>query len=125
MPNYKVYNDASAPEKKGVAVTGTNTYYSDVFAGNGEPFSVHIAATQTVASLTGTVTLWRSNDPDAASASDTGWVQDTTFPTTSVSGTGSFFITGQALTAQRVRLKYVNATGSGTLAAWVQTAATH
>lgn len=120
MPVKQIYKSGSGLAA-GVAVTSTNTYYSDPVTIDGETASVHLVWTQTVATLTGTFTLWYSNKPNADLANDTDWVQDTTFPAPSVSGTGKAFINISAVGASKVRLKYVNATGSGTLQCWAYT----
>lgn len=119
MPNYKVYTDATA--SGGVAVSSTNTYYSTAIgAVDGQAVSFHCVWTGTP---TGTFTLWYSNKPNADASSDTDWVQDTTFSPTNPAGSASkSFVTVGNLTALRVRLKYVNASGSGTIAAWAQIA---
>lgn len=102
----------------GVAVAGANTtYYSEPFAArDGRTVSFHLVWTGTP---TGTFTLWYSNKPDADEADDDDWVQDTTFAPTNPAGSASkgFYTVGN-VTAERVRLKYVNSAGSGTLLGW-------
>lgn len=119
MANYKVYKNT---ETKGgtLAVSDTSTYYSDAITVDGEAVSWHIVWAGTP---NGTFTLWYSNKPDAAVATDTDWVQDTSFPATAPAGSASkVFISASQTTALRARLKYVNASSTGTIEAWAQTA---
>lgn len=107
--------DATTPSS--VAVSSTNTYYTAVVGqGGAGALALHSVFTGTP---TGTVTLWYTNKPNASEANDTDWVQDTTFTATNPAGaaTKSFHTVGN-LAAVRVRLKYVNASGSGTWAVW-------
>ena len=100
----------------GVAVSSTNTYYSDAINIDGEAVSWHFVWTGTP---TGTFTLWYSNKPDASAADDTDWVQDTGFPASNPAGSASkAFIQVAGAAGLRVRLKYVNASGSGTIKCW-------
>lgn len=113
MPNYKIFDD--------VAVSGTDTYYSDAFAArDGRAISFHLVWTGTP---TGTLTLWYSNRPDADTTDDDDWVEDTTFAPTDPAGSASkgFYTLGN-VTACRVRVKYVNGSGSGVLTGWAQIA---
>jgi len=120
MPNYQVYENT---ETKGgtLAISGTSTYYSDaIMARDGQAVSFHLVWTGTP---TGTFTLWYSNVPNADASSDTDWVQDTTYSPTNPAGSASkSFVTIGNLVANRVRLKYVNASGSGTLAGYAHIA---
>lgn len=103
----------------GVAVSGTTTYYSDAINIDGEAVSWHIVWTGTP---TGTFTLWYSNKPDASLADDTDWVQDATFPASNPAGSASkAFVSATDVSALRCRLKYVNASGSGTIKCWAYT----
>jgi len=97
-----------------LAVSGTSTYYSKAFsARDGQPVSVHLEWTGTP---TGTFTLWYSNKEAPGTANDNDWVQDTTFVASNPAGSASkAFHTIGNLAAKRVRLKYVNASGSGTI----------
>lgn len=128
MANSLIYGVATGSEAvatMGQAVTGTNVYYSKVFqAKNGKPLSMHVETTGT---LTGTFTLWYSNKikPNMTqdlSAHDGDWVQDTTFVPTNPGGAVKFFVPLGNLVAKHIRLKYVNATNSGNIGAWVETA---
>jgi len=115
VSNYQVYENT---ETKGgtLAISGTDTYYSDAINIDGEAVSWHFVWTGTP---TGTFTLWLSNKPDASAANDTDWVQDTSFPASNPAGSASkAFISVSSIAALRCRIKYVNASGSGTLVAW-------
>lgn len=103
----------------GVAVSGTSTYYSDAINVDGEAASWHFVWTGTP---TGTFTLWYSNKPDASDADDTDWVQDSSFPASNPAGSASkAFVAASGVAALRTRIKYVNASGSGTIKAWAYT----
>jgi hypothetical protein len=120
VPNYQIYQDNTSTNGA-VAVSSTNTYYSDAFAArDGRAVSFHLVWTGTP---TGTFTLWYSNKPNADASSDSDWVQDTTFSPTNPAGSASkgFYTVGN-LCAERIRVKYVNASGSGTLIGWAQVA---
>lgn len=112
MPNYKIYSD--------VAVSSTTTYYSSAIDIDGESVSWHFVWTGTP---TGTFTLWYSNKPGADASTDADWVQDPTFPAVNPAGSASkSFISASQTTARACRIKYVNASGSGVLTAWAETA---
>lgn len=101
----------------GVSVSGTDTYYSKPFqAKDAAAVSFHLQWTGTP---TGTFTLWYSNKPKADATDDDDWVQDTTFSPTNPAGSASkgFYTVGNVV-ALFVRVKYVNASGSGTLVGW-------
>lgn len=120
---YSVFNTREvvpsyAPAKvPGVAVTGTNTYYSDAIgprtAGG---FGFHFEWTGTP---TGTLTMWRSNKPNPLETGDADWVQVTTFSPSNPAGAASKYGDEVTFTSyNRYRFKYVNTTGSGTLFCW-------
>jgi len=120
---YSVYNtrsltDANAPATVGTAVSSTNTAYSDMWSGesaDGYGLTVTFSGTPT-----GTFTLWMTDNPSPGLANDTDWVQDTTFvPTNPAGAAGKFRDDGGNAKAYRKRLKYVNASGSGTVIAYV------
>lgn len=111
-----------SPARPGVAVTGTNTYYSQAIRVNhGVTASFHITFTGT---MTGTLTIWFSNIPNAALDTDADWVEDSTATLTSPAGsaTKDVYNIGN-LAVYGVRFKYVNASGSGTVRGWAQTPA--
>lgn len=119
MANYQIYRASGTDPNTGVAVSSTTTYYSEIFAARGtSPVSIHLVWSGTP---TGTFTLWYSNKPVPGLAADTDWVQDTTWAPTNPAGSASkaFYTLGN-LTATRVRLKYVNASGSGNILGWAE-----
>lgn len=98
----------------GVAVSSTNTYYSQPWSSRfGATFALMVEWTGTP---TGTLTLWWSNKIAPNLANDTDWIQETTYTPTNPAGSASK--DGKLLSivpARWFRLKYVNASGSGTL----------
>ena len=105
--------------KVGVAVSSTNTYYSEIFGSNDcTNWSVHLQWTGTPS---GTLTLWASNKPDPDASSDSDWVS-VTLPAGMAGPAGSassnFTDVGNS-GGKAYRLKYVNASGSGALMGWV------
>lgn len=110
--------DSASPTTEGKAVTGTNTYYSKMWTGkDADGYSLHYRWTGTP---TGTFTLWMSDLSNPSETDDTDWVQDTAWAPTNPAGSAGKarddVANGKSL---RKRLKYVNASGSGTLYAWV------
>lgn len=117
MTDTALFRDASGAPGLGVAVTGTNTYRSAEFGGGDcVNWSTHLDWT---GNPNGTLTLWASNRPDRNTdgTSDFGWVQ-VTLPTGMAGPAGSasanFCDIGNS-GGRAYRLKYVNASGSGTL----------
>lgn len=110
--------DSGAPRQDGVAVSGTNTYYSDPWGAPGaDGHSIQVVYSGTP---TGTFTLWYSNKNNPDRASDTDWVQDSSFAPTNPAGAGGKFGDNAAnFKANLKRLKYVNASGTGTIEAYV------
>lgn len=111
-------SDSGAPDRDGVAVSSTTTYYSKMWSGrNADGYGLHVQWTGTP---TGTLTLWMSDKANPSEADDSDWVQDTTFSPTNPAGSGSKFRDDAAnARAYRKRLKYVNASGSGVLYGYV------
>src|SRR6185503_3560714 len=115
---YSLYNtrqvDPALPFKvPGIAVSSTNTYYSDPIGPRVQGFGYHFEWTGTP---TGTLTLWRSNKTNPDLSSDADWIQVTSFTPTNPAGSASKF--GDEITFTNFKLyrfKYVNASGSGTL----------
>lgn len=105
----------------GVAVTGTNTYYSTKFTSQwSDVFGMMV---QWSGTPTGTLTLWASDKEMPSETDDADWVQDTTFSPTNPAGSAGKFRDNVANGVARWwRLKYVNASGSGTLLAYVTNA---
>lgn len=125
MTPYKLYittdpADSAAPSTDGVAVSGTDTYYSKMWGGEDATYyGLHLRWTGTP---TGTFTLWQSDVPEPSEADDTDWVQDTAWTPTNPAGSASkFHDDASNAPAHRKRLKYVNASGSGTLYGYVTT----
>lgn len=115
-------SDGSVMDKRtpGVAVTGTNTYYSKPVSSEwGDGFSLHLQWTGTP---TGDFTVWRTNKPDANPLTDADWSQDLSFGTSGVLATGGV-ANNNSVSAQNAknklwRVKYVNASGTGTVFCW-------
>lgn len=95
----------------GVAVTGTGTYYSNLMSlDNATGISIEMRWTGTPA---GTITMWKSNKPNPVLSTDADWIQLTD---TFVDPAGTASSTDDELgnfRAHLMRIKYVNATGSG------------
>lgn len=114
----------------GTTVTSTNTYNSTaIHIKRHQDVSFVVAATETVATLGGTLKVQVSNSTRSAVDGGTAtWVQYTDLTaigsgvsvstgTITVSGTQTFAIELADLSFQWVRLQWVNATGTGTLVA--------
>lgn len=103
---------------RAVPVSSTTTYYSDAFGGADLAlWGLHFEWTGTP---TGTFTLWKSNKPKPSAADDTDWVQDTALTFSNPAGSASK--SGQEVGNagfRFYRIKYVNASGSGTVSLWV------
>jgi hypothetical protein len=109
--------DSAAPVTEGVAVSSTTTYYSKVWTGSdSDTCGIHLEWSGTP---TGTFTLWMSDKYAPDETSDTDWVQDTGFsPSNPAGAAGKFRDDMSQAPARRKRIKYVNASGSGTLKGW-------
>lgn len=110
--------DANGPTTVGVAVTGTPTVYSEVISGlESDGYGLTVTTTGT---LTGTFTAWMTDLPFPGLANDNDWVQDTTFVPVNPAGAAIKFRDDAAnAKAYKKRLKYVNASGTGTLVGYV------
>lgn len=115
--NTRSLTDPGANISEGVAVSSTDTYYSDWWTGedsDGYALQVEYSGTPT-----GAFTLWMSDKRNPSRADDTDWVQDTGFaPTDPAGAAGKFRDDASNAKAFRKRLKYVNASGAGTIKAW-------
>lgn len=115
---YSLYNtrqvDPALPFKvPGLAITGTNTYYSDVIGPRTSSWGYHFEWTGTP---TGTLTLWRSNKTTPDPATDNDWLQVTAFTPTNPAGAASKYGDEISFTNfKNYRFKYVNASGTGVL----------
>ena len=99
----------------GVAVTGTNTYYSTPVSPRLEGISVQLRASGT---MTGTWSLWKTNKPDPDLTSDDDWIaiaDSLTDPSGSDVDVGEEF---GNLRCYLFRVKYVNESGAGTIYGW-------
>lgn len=110
-------SDSGAPTTEGVVVSGTATYYSNQWTGtDADGYGLHVEWSGTP---TGTFTLWMSDKPTPTEADDTDWVQDTAFvPVNPAGAAGKFRDDAYNAKSRRKRLKYVNASGTGTIKAW-------
>lgn len=119
---YRVYTTAEATPmgyaNDGVAVTGTNTYYSTKWTAQWSDIFAHTV--QWTGTPAGTLTLWMTDKEAPSEADDSDWVQDTTYSPTNPAGAAGKFRDNVANGAARwVRIKYVNASGSGTIFGYV------
>lgn len=98
----------------GVAVSGANTYYSNLFGGGDFLlWGLHFVWTGTP---TGTFTLWKSNKANPSLADDTDWVQETGVVLTNPAGSASKAGNEVGNTAFRYyRVKYVNSASTGNI----------
>lgn len=103
----------------GVAASSTSVYYSDVWKGDVD-FGLTVETTGT---LTGTWTLWASDNPAASATDDTHWVDSSThadFVETNPAGsTTKWRVNSVLIRAGKLRLKYTNASGTGNIFAYV------
>jgi len=110
--------DSFAPPTAGVTVSGTNTYYSKTWgAADSDGHGLQVVWSGTP---TGTLSMWCSDKPYPSETDDTDWVQDTSWvPTNPAGSAGKFRDDAGNMKAYRKRLKYVNASGTGLLEAFV------
>ena len=100
-------------------ITGAATVYSlrwnaGLAYGNN---SFHIEWTGT---LSGALSIWRSNKAEPDLTDDDDWVEDTGPTWVQPAGAaGKEFFDIQGQNALHVRIKYVNASGTGTISCWV------
>lgn len=112
---YQTYAaDAMGTPTNGVAVSSTSTYYSlPISATHAAFLAISLSWTGTP---TGTFTLWATDRALPDLASDTDWVQDTTYSPSNPSGSASKTRDNMGNAVARFwRIKYVNSSGSGTL----------
>lgn len=120
---YSIFNtrsatDPGAPALNTVAVSGTPTIYSELWTGDeSDGYGLTVFTTGT---LTGTFTLWMTDKIAPILTSDADWVQDTGFVPTNPAGAAVKFRDDAGNTkAKWKRLKYVNASGTGSLEGYV------
>lgn len=108
--NFTVYN--------AVAVSSTTTYYSDKTSlKNLRDSSYHLSS---IGTMTGTYAVWISNKPVPVETTDTDWVS-LTLATAISQPAGSDtkdYVDLSTLPFLWVRLKYVNASGSGAITSY-------
>jgi hypothetical protein len=124
MRAYSVYQTlpgGNAPAINGVAASGTDTYYSASWRGEVD-FGVTVITTGT---LTGSFTLWATDNPKADLTDDDDWVDMSThadFAETNPAGAATKWrFSTTLMRGARFRLKFVNASGTGNLFAYVTT----
>lgn len=110
--------DGNAPLTDGIAVTGSNTYYSKTWSGLDTDGAA--ATLMWTGTPNGTLTLWMTDKPNYSEADDSDWVQDTSFSPTNPAGSASKMRDDTSnAKAFRKRIKYVNSSSSGTLFGYV------
>lgn len=113
--------DGNSPYQDGVAASATNTYYSRMQSQrNSNGTNIQVLTTGT---LTGTFTVWVSDKPNPNEANDNDWVNTAIAPTSPAGAATNQVISVPATfqSAFRVRLKYINASGTGNLFAYAVT----
>lgn len=115
--------DANAPAVDGTVVSGAATFYSFMVSGEDrQNLSGQIFWTGTP---TGTFTLQFSNKPNPDETNDNDWSADTSTFTNPAGSAGSTPF-GSTIVASAFafhhRIKYVNASGSGTMTGWAYAA---
>jgi hypothetical protein len=106
--------DPAAYPSDGVAVSSTTTYYSKKISlaltqGN---YSIQLAWTGTP---TGAFTLWSSDEAEPSEADDTAWTQVTWTSSDPAGSPGKQRTDASGKGYRWLRIKYVNASGSGTV----------
>lgn len=119
MATYTLYSTEDGPGvvTDGVAVSGAATHYSKpVSCTGGDGFGIHIRWTGTP---TGTFTVWKSDMKEPNPATDTDWFQDPDFGTSgsvAAAGSASSYANSSMNAKNRWwRVRYVHASGSGTV----------
>lgn len=113
---YTADADVTGHIRDGVAVSGTDTYYSIKFrSDDGQSLDCRADGT-----MTGAWTLWYSGKPNPNEANDDDWHEDSGFTPTDPAGADAKFVDETSNSkVQWKRLKYVNAAGSGTIYAYM------
>lgn len=113
-PSYRMFDtrDASGYSLDGIAASGTQYTH---------PIPVDESATlgftlQSTGTLSGTFTLWYTDEPNPSLADDTDWVQDTSWVPVNPAGSATktkYSIEG--IRARFARVKHVASGGAGNL----------
>lgn len=115
----RTYETMTGSSTNGVAASGTSTYYSKPWKGDVD-FGLTVVTSGT---LTGTWTLWATDNPNASEADDTDWVDQSShadFVETNPAGsTTKWRVNSVLMRAGKFRLKYVNTSGTGNIYAYV------
>lgn len=118
-PSYKMFTTRTAlatggvTQTDGVAASSTNTYYSNKMQPHRHGLGFQLETTGT---LTGTFTLWWSDEEAPTLADDTDWAQDTSWsPTNPAGSTTKVKYAVEGIKGRWARVKYVNASGTGNL----------
>lgn len=116
--NFSLFNTltstgAAAHYTRGVAVSSTNTYYSQKISGSAY-LSLQLSWTGTP---TGVFTVWGSDKLEPNEANDTDWyaITPTQAPTNPAGAAASTSGRVNEFNCLWKRVKYVNASGTGTL----------
>lgn len=108
-----VTTTGEAPTTNGKAVSGTDTYYSKMWGGFGaDAYDLQVFWT---GDPTGTFTLQVSNKPNPVESTDADWTTSTEITVVNPAGSASGFRVAKGDSPGKKRLKYVNASGSGTM----------
>lgn len=106
--------DTEAPLADGQTVSGATTYYSRMWTGkNADGYGLTVKC---VGTMVGAFTLWMTDKYHPIETTDADWVEDTSFAPVDPAGADCKFRDDTSgAKAWRKRLKYVNASGSGTI----------
>jgi hypothetical protein len=116
--NFKSATDVLARYTPGVVVSGTNTYYSDVWSGS--DCHIHSLTAFAQGGMTGQWSMWGTDVPEPNLANDDDWIQDNLFTPNDPAGSDAKFGDDVFSYAKhKKRLKYVNISGTGTVRAYV------
>jgi hypothetical protein len=123
---YKIYTtvptgDSAAPREDGVAVSAAATHYSAPWGARGS--QSHSLQLEWTGTPVGVFTLWYSNKMHPSLADDADWIEDTDFTPSNPAGSAdSMGDNVTVLPANLKRIKYVHASGAGTLKGYVTVA---
>lgn len=126
---FSIFNTRSATDPQqnqsvGVTTTGVTTTYSEPWTG--EDCSGYGLSIFTTGTLAGTFTRFTTNKPLPSYADDSDWIPDAGFAPTNPAGAPVRFADNNtADRASKKRLKYVNASGTGTITGFVNVTKTN